>query len=153
MHRCVPFVTPAPSAWCAGVSLALVLATVPVRAQDIDPRFPVTNGPVSAMALAGDTLYVAGRFSWIGPANGSMVALDAATGDPVGPWPRFSYGQYPGTPFDVFASACLADEEGGCWVGGGFASVEGAPTWGLAHVRPDGSLDPACPASRTYRPF
>src|SRR5262249_38337465 len=41
-----------------------------------------TNGPVSTFAQSGDTLYVAGEFTVVGPVTGGGAALDLATGQP-----------------------------------------------------------------------
>jgi len=101
----------------AAVLLASALAAGAARAQTIDPVFPVTNGAVGAMALAGDTLYVGGAFSWIGPANGTSVALDAATGELIPSWPRIEMRLAEGL-FPSYANTALPDGQGGCFVGG-----------------------------------
>ncbi len=148
MPRRVPFAAPVPTACAVAFALALGLATTAPRAQEIDGRFPVTNGSVAALAITGDTLYVAGAFSWLGPANGSAVAFDAATGAPVEPWPRIPAALVDNT-FPSSANVALADGEGGCFVGGNFTAVSGAPRQSLVHVRADGTVapwDPGVPA-------
>jgi len=140
--------TPARSAAIARRDLAAVLlAAVAVAlgpgrpaAQTLDPLFPITNGSIASMAVCGDTLYVTGHFTWIGSANGSAVAFDAATGEPVAPWPRIHARVVDGW-FYRYATVTCPDDEGGCFVGGNFLSVSGVPRMGLAHVRSDGSVD------------
>ena len=39
-----------------------------------------TNGSVNAIATIGDTTYVGGKFSYVGPATGAGFLLDPATG-------------------------------------------------------------------------
>ncbi|MCC6650005.1 MAG: hypothetical protein IT348_02525 [Candidatus Eisenbacteria bacterium] len=133
-------------------TLAIALGILPPpasMAQVPAADFPVTSGTVRMMALAGDTLFLGGDFSWIGYSNGSMVALDAASGLPIAPWPRVVTGQGVG-PFAFTsirsATTTLPDGEGGCYVGGSFAAISGVPRSGLAHIRADGSLDGWNPA-------
>lgn len=122
------------------VIAACALSVGPALAQTVDTDFPVANGTVHSLAVEGDTLYVAGDFTRIARPQGSMVALDAATGATVSPWPRFRTRLIEGN-FPQYASAVLPDGEGGCYVGGNFLSVSGVPRTGVAHVRGDGSLD------------
>ena len=134
----------------ASLAVSLVLAHSPALAQVTDPSFPVTNGSVSSMARGGDTLYVGGAFTWIGSANGGMVALDAVTGAPIKPWPRVLSGRRAGLDaFFVFARVSLPDGQGGCYVGGSFQTISGVPRSGLAHIRADGSLDGWAPSTNS----
>lgn len=89
------------------------------------------NGPINAAAVSGDTLYLGGHFTTIGPAGGSLVALDptAAAYDPA--FPRVS-----GT-----VNALIADGAGGWFIGGQFGAVNNVPRSNLAHITADKALD------------
>jgi hypothetical protein len=116
-------------------ALLFALVALPVRqarAQVLDPNFPNTNGSVNASALVGNTLYIGGQFSYVGPYLGSFIALDATTAAVIPAWPRVE-----GT---VYASA--ADGSGGFYIGGLFNKVGGVAHDCLAHIHADGSVDP-----------
>lgn len=103
----------------------------------IDPGLWTTNGQVTASLLSGQTLYVGGTFSYVGPNTGGFVATDSATGAPLAGWPRVN-----GT---VYAAA--ADSAGGWFIGGSFKSISGVYRTNLAHLRADGSVDDWDPAA------
>uniref|UniRef100_A0A832HZT5 FlgD/Vpr Ig-like domain-containing protein n=1 Tax=Eiseniibacteriota bacterium TaxID=2212470 RepID=A0A832HZT5_UNCEI len=124
----------------AAVALALAAAAAggsPAVAQTVRDDLFMANGTVQALALSGDTLYVGGSFTAVGPATGSGVPLDAATGLAVPGFPRI-VGQ---------VSAVAPDGAGGWYVGGAFTSVGGVPRANLAHVRADHSVGPWDPGA------
>ena len=96
-----------------------------------DPNFMVPNGSVNAMLVSGDTLYVGGSFSLVGPLTGSLVAFDDQTGERNATLPRF----------DGMVTTLIPDGSGGWFVGGNFNAVEGTPRHNLAHLLPSGDLD------------
>jgi len=79
---------------------------------------------VRALALAGDTLYVAGDFTQIGgQARPSLAALNATTGDALA-WTPDSVGpQYEGFPPRLCTA--LAARESTVYVGGFFETLDG----------------------------
>ena len=109
---------------------------LPAAAQFPDLAFPVANGNVHSLAVAGNTLYLAGGFSGVGLATGGGCALDAATGGALDGSSRLVDGQ---------VYVCIPDGSGGFYIGGRFTSVGGQPRTNLAHVRADRSLDPWSP--------
>ena len=99
----------------------------------------VPDGEVSAVAVLGSTAYIGGQFNRIGPLTGPSAALDPASGKLSGAWP------------DVLGivRAAIPDGAGGWFLGGGFTAVGGVERQNLAHVRPNGTLDPAwAPSTR-----
>ena len=117
----------------AVLALAWLCASpMPAEAQTIDEAFYVTNGPVQAEALSGNTLYIAGFFDQVGPATGGGVPLDASSGAPVSGFPRVNGG----------VLAAVEDGHGGQYIGGFFTTVGGATHHGIAHILADNSVAP-----------
>src|SRR5262252_8180478 len=95
---------------------ALVACTTAARAQSVRRDFWVPNSMVRTAVLDGNTLYVGGDFTRIGPVTGCGVPLDITSGAPV-----------TGFPIVVGDVSCaLADGSGGWFIGGDFTSVGGA---------------------------
>jgi hypothetical protein len=111
------------------VILALALIVAPVRAQPWGDLWG-TDGPVDAIAVAGNTIYIGGSFSLVGPSTGGGVALDAESATPAGPFPKIA-----GT-----VSAVVADGMGGWFVGGTFTGVGGLNRRNLAHILAGGCV-------------
>jgi hypothetical protein len=108
---------------------ALGLATA-ASAQTVDPDFFITNGQVTTQVLRGNTLYVGGSFSFVGPVTGSGVPVDLVSGLPLPGFPRVN-----GTVFAV-----VPDGSGGWFLGGQFTQVGSSPRANLAHVQSDLSV-------------
>ena len=100
-------------------------------AQTTGDDFWIVNGHVSAMALAGRTLYVGGAVNRVSPPTGNAVPLSLGDGTLMRGFPRIR---------GIGAKAVISDGAGGWYVGGEFTSVGGAPRRNLAHVRPDLSV-------------
>ena len=104
------------------IALGVALATVgfPIRpafAQAVDPSLWVANGPVYAVARSGNTLYLGGNFTQLGPASGAGVPIDAATGAPAAGFPKVA----------GIVRAVAPDGAGGWFIAGTFAAVGGIP--------------------------
>jgi hypothetical protein len=90
-----------------------------------------TDGPVLSVVTSGDTTYVGGAFSYLGPPTGVAVTVDgAAHATPIGP--------LRGT-----VRASVADANGGVYLAGGVQSLGATDYASIVHVRADGTLDPA----------
>lgn len=119
----------------------LALFLVPaVRAQTPYDLIPIPDGPVHTMAVIEDTLFFGGDFDFIGPRVGPATALDPVTGEVVdGVIPEIEIG-YGGSARG--ASVALADGAGGVFLGGSISAAGGLPRTNLAHILPDGSVNP-----------
>ena len=76
------------------IATALALWSAPAMAQTVDANLWVPNGPVHAVVRQGNTIYIGGHFTSVGPANGgagvarkNIAALDATTGAATD-WPK-----------------------------------------------------------------
>ena len=94
----------------------------------------VPNGGVFGAVRVGDRIVIGGLFTRIGPRTGPAVLLSRASGRPQPGFPEFAGGS---------VSVVVADGAGGWFVGGSFTWAGGLYRPGLAHVRPDGSVDPS----------
>ena len=90
------------------------------------------NGPVHAIASSGNTLYIGGSFSLVGPVSGPAVAIDYTTAVAQKPYPRVT-GR---------VRAVEPDGSGGWYIGGRFTAVQGQPRNNLAHIDEAGNLTP-----------
>src|SRR5438552_931094 len=99
------------------------------EAQSIRQDFYITNGSVSAAALSGNTLYIAGSFTEVGPATGGFVPIDTASALPVNGSPKVAGTVYAKVP----------DGSNGWYIGGSFTGVGGIPRRNLAHILADNS--------------
>lgn len=93
----------------------------------------VVNGAVYAVAVAPDgTAYLGGSFDRIGRPSGYGVLFDASGA---------ASGVLPKVNGPVYSAA--SDGAGGWYIGGQFTKVGGVSRRYLAHVRADGTVDPA----------
>src|SRR5438552_1624618 len=106
-----------PQAWASRlapgiptIAIALVLSVQPAAAQVVDVNLWVPNGTVYAVVLSGNTIYIGGNFTFVGPATGGGVPLSAATGSLLRPFPNVDGSVY----------AVVPDGQGGWYVGGSF---------------------------------
>lgn len=109
---------------------------------DAPDRTYVTDGDVHAVVRVGDTIYIGGLFSRVGPRTGPGVEV-ALDGSPNATFPEIS-GAGPtlvaGTGSGLRAVA--ADGAGGWYIGGRFSHVGGVARTNLAHILADDSVDP-----------
>lgn len=101
------------------------------------PNTLVVNGKVNAIALSPDnsTVYLGGEFTQMGASTGGGVTLDATdTGSLRGDLSPLVNGP---------VITAVSDAAGGWYIGGVFTEVGGKTRNNLAHIRADGTIDPA----------
>jgi len=72
----------------AAIVVAMGLWPGVTWAQEPNPEVWATNGTVAAIATSGNSIFLGGDFTLVGPNTGHFVAVDAASGLPEGGWPR-----------------------------------------------------------------
>jgi hypothetical protein len=125
---------------CLSVGIGLVLLGVlPPAAQAALSSVPdndwVTNGPVYAMARSGNTIYLGGSFTEVGPRTGPAVTFSGGASTPDASFPQVSGGHGE-------VNAAISDGAGGWYLGGNFTHVGGVARAALAHVLAGGGVDP-----------
>jgi hypothetical protein len=118
----------------------LFLSTVPiffitfnlsVLGQSIDEKFWVPNNTVFSTVRSGNTIYIGGAFTQIGPLTGYGAEIDLNTAEV-----DLSNGKVNGPVFTV-----IEDGSGGWFMGGFFSKVDNVTRNNLAHIESDGTLD------------
>jgi hypothetical protein len=90
------------------------------------------DGQVHALLANGTKTYLGGDFTEIGPRTGSGIEVSPATAV-----------RLPGTPQVAGnISVAVPDGSGGLFIAGGFVRVGGLPRPSVAHLLPDGGIDP-----------
>jgi len=113
-------------------SLLLFLLLSPfLLSQTLLPEFVGTNGDVTAVTAAGNSVYIGGTFSAVSFTSGTGALLDTATGEADRSFPKFN---------DRILSI-VTDGAGGWFVGGLFTHVQGYPIKHLAHINADRTVD------------
>ncbi len=115
----------------SGFSLAISAGRAEAQSSSPAADIWVTNGYVEDILATGDTTYLAGQFTVVGPNTGKGVPLDTTTGEPASAYPKVN----------ETVSAVVADGSGGWFIGGYFTMVGGMARERLAHIKADGSLD------------
>jgi hypothetical protein len=113
-----------------------LLPAIPIHAQVL-PNTPrqnlwATNGTVYAIQPVGNTIYLGGNFSYVGPATGGGVPLATSDGKALASFPHVQGS----------LSAVVADGAGGWYIGGAFTHVGSSARINLAHILADDSVDP-----------
>ena len=118
---------------------ALVLACASAtHAQEAQRNLYSTDNFVRTAALAGDTLYVGGDFSTLGPPTGLAGAVDKVTGEAYLEQDRIGTRD----ALSGRARVIISDGEGGWYVGGRTHWAGGEPRLNLAHILPNGRVNP-----------
>lgn len=93
--------------------------------------FPVTDGEVTSSAVAGSTLYLGGSFSRVGAATGTFASISAGSAQ-AAVLPHVNDPVY----------EVVSDRRGGWFISGVFTAAGDSTRPGLAHIDPNGTLDP-----------
>src|SRR3990172_5297759 len=99
--------------------------------QTVQENLYVTNGTVRTVLVSGNTIYIGGGFTMVGPNTGSGAALDTASGTYDVAFPKVN-----GTIIVV-----IRDSAGGWYIGGNFTSVSGVVRNHIARIQSDKTLD------------
>src|SRR5262245_52131028 len=108
------------------VAVLLLCPVVTAHAQTVRDDMDCANGRVWSAVVSGNTLYIGGEFTRVGPATGSAVPVDAVTGLPPASFPRTNGA----------VTAVVPDGAGGWFIGGGFTEVDGIFRLGIARLNP-----------------
>jgi hypothetical protein len=115
--------------------LTIGTSPLPTQAQPVgtpDPKFWIPNGPISAIVVTNNTVYIGGDFSYVGPRTGPMTVFDTGTGQLLTGSLRVG-GQI---------KAVVSDGLGGWFIGGTFTNVGGIAITNLAHLDAHLTIDP-----------
>lgn len=112
--------------------LAAILAagTTQVSAQPsgtMDPKFWLTDGPVTAVVVTNGAIYLGGEFSYVGPRTGPAGVFDRVTGEWLASPPRIN----------GIVRTVIPDGSGGWFIGGTFTQIGGYAITNLARLRSD----------------
>src|SRR5262245_15213128 len=94
-----------------------------------------TDGNVTAATIAGNTPYIGGAFTWVGPLVGGGIQISTPTKRARPEMPRIAGVVW----------AVIPDGAGGWFVGGDLVGIGGLPRTCLGHIRRDGSVDSWAP--------
>ncbi|NWG27974.1 MAG: delta-60 repeat domain-containing protein [Ignavibacteriaceae bacterium] len=99
--------------------------------QTVYENYWVPNNTVFTTVCSGNTVYIGGAFTHVGPSTGCGTAIDLTTGNP-----NLTFDKVNGS-----VAASVPDGSGGWYIGGVFTKVGSVPRNMLAHINADGSLD------------
>ncbi len=119
-------------ALAAMVGGTIVLSAATSRAQVLDTTLWVPNSEVKTVLRVGNTIYLGGRFTEVGPQTGSGVGIQYPSGAVVPGFPKVTGIVHCVTP----------DGAGGWYIGGAFTRVNGVVRNCAAHIRADLTLSP-----------
>ncbi len=113
-------------------SILVLFGASAASAQALRDDLWVTNGGVYASTVVGNTLFLGGDFSRVGPATGGLMPVHSTTGLPLQ------------APLDVDGTikAIIADGAGGWYVGGSFRHIQGVARNSLARIDATGAVRP-----------
>ncbi|MDO1451230.1 PQQ-binding-like beta-propeller repeat protein [Rhodocytophaga aerolata] len=105
-----------------------------LQAQELDTNLWETDGQVNTIVRNGNTIYLGGAFSYVGPNTGSGVVMNLSDGE---------LDQTPSFKIIGNVNTSIPDGKGGWFIGGSFTQVQGEARTGLAHLLPNGMLNQA----------
>ena len=109
----------------------LFAASSQLYAQTPQANWPVANNQVNTIVKDGNTIYMGGLFSYVGPNVPYGTSIDATSGVP-----NLNYVKPNGN-----INAVAPDGSGGWYIGGAFTMVGGQVRNRIARINADGSLN------------
>ena len=109
----------------------LLTAFSGLYAQTPQGNWPVANNSVNAIVKDGNTIYMGGSFTYVGPNIPYGASIDATSGAP-----NFNYVKPNGN-----INAVVPDGSGGWYIGGTFTMVGNQVRNRIARINADGSLN------------
>lgn len=111
-----------------------ILSTTTSHGQQVQENLWVTNGDVLSIVTSpdGNTIYLGGIFTSVGPNTGSSAAIDTSSGMYDAAMPK--------TDGDI--KVVVPDGSGGWYIGGSFSWIGGVSRDGIARIRADKTVDP-----------
>jgi hypothetical protein len=113
------------------IPIFFITFNLSVPGQYIDEKFWVPNSTVFSTVRSGNTIYIGGAFTQIGPLTGTGAEVDLNTGEV-----NLTFAKVNGTILTV-----IEDGSGGWFIGGYFTKVDNMARNNLAHIKSDGTLD------------
>ncbi|MBD0260104.1 MAG: delta-60 repeat domain-containing protein, partial [Cytophagales bacterium] len=110
-----------------------IISLYPARAQELDGKMWVTDGVVHTIARSGNAVYLGGTFNYVGPNTGGGALLDPVAGK-LSPKPLLQV--------NGMVRTSIPDGQGGWFIAGTFTHVQGVPCVSVAHLLPNGRVDP-----------
>ena len=101
------------------------------NSQTLQENLYVTNGSVRATVISGNTLYIGGDFTQVGPSTGYGAAIDTSTGNYDAAMPKVN----------GIINAVVPDGLGGWFIGGAFTYVGAVARNKIAHIKADKTVD------------
>ena len=92
----------------------------------------VTDSGVNSIVTDGNTVYLGGDFTYVGPHTGGGVPISTSSGAPISPYFKVN-GQ---------VETVISDGSGGWYIGGSFTKVGEVERNNIAHILSDGSVNP-----------
>jgi hypothetical protein len=118
------------------IFVGLVPADAGAALSSVPDKDWVTNGPVNAIATSGNTIYLGGSFTEVGPRTGPAATFSSGSSTPDAPgFPEVAGGEGQ-------VHTAISDGAGGWYIGGSFTTVGGVARSDLAHVLAGGTVDP-----------
>src|SRR4051812_23869904 len=86
-----------------------------IQSQTIRPEFPSVNGPVQTIAKSGNTIYIGGKFTAVGPYAPYFTTINPVTGSV----------NYSSLVLNNRVYGAIPDGNGGWFINGSFNQVNG----------------------------